>query len=376
MISLLRNATWPLVARILLKTAGLFVLLNLLFAWAAPTEALGQLSLYNHLWPGRPRLPYGEDVQKSYNLSLYNIPAMFHSHELSRPKAEDEFRVIVMGDSATWGWFLQNEETLTGRLNRAGYTIAGQRLVFYNLGYPVMSLTKDLVLLDEAMHYAPDMILWPVTLESFARARQMTHPLLQNNLVRAQQCLPPALAPHPPQTNLYQRSIVGQRRKLANLIRLQTVGLAWAATGIDQAIPQEIPLRQTDLPADESWKELAAPTTLNSDLLALDVLAAGIARAGDIPVLVVNEPMFISTGQNSNRRYNSFYPRWAYDQYRTLLARTAQQQGWDYLDVWDSIPPQEFTDTPVHLTPAGEQMLADLLGPALVQRAVAKHAVK
>jgi len=44
-----------------------------------------------------------------------------------------------------------------------------------------MSLTKDLVLLNEAMQHQPDLIIWPVTLESFPREKQLVHPLLQNN---------------------------------------------------------------------------------------------------------------------------------------------------------------------------------------------------
>ncbi len=365
-----RSATWRLAGRVLLKTAVIFIALNLIFAWAYPMEALGKLSLYNRVWPGRLRLPYGEDPAKDYNLSLYNIPAMFHSHVLMRPKADDEFRVLVIGDSATWGWFLQNQDTLAGRLSVGGYrTEGGKRLVFYNLGYPVMSLTKDLMLLDEAMHYQPDMVLWPVTMASFVRSRQLAHPLLTHNLGRAHQY---AMSPDDerlPKPTFFARSIVGQRRDLADLVRLQTLGLAWAATSIDQDIPAEIPLRKTDLPNDLSWENLAKPTRLDDELLAMDVLAAGVARAGDIPVLIVNEPMFISDGENSDIRYNSFYPRWAYDQYRTLLAARAQANGWDYLDLWDSIPPDQFTDTPVHLTPAGEQMLADILGPEAVQRA-------
>ncbi|MCZ7670394.1 MAG: hypothetical protein M5U34_26160 [Chloroflexi bacterium] len=45
--------------------------------------------------------------------------------------------------------------------------------------------------------------------------------------------------------------------------------------------------------------------------------------AGDVPVLLINEPMFISSGRNSDLRYNAFYPRWAYDQYREMLGETA-----------------------------------------------------
>jgi lysophospholipase L1-like esterase len=371
-----RSASWRMLGRIALKTALLFLLLNGLFAWAYPLEALGRMSLYNHLWPGRLRLPYGEDPALSYNLSLNNVPAMLHSHAVVRAKADDEYRVLVIGDSATWGWFLHNRDTLSGRLNAGGYTTtAGQRLVFYNLGYPVMSLTKDLMLLDAAMDYEPDLILWPVTLESFARARQLDHPLLQHNPQRVRRLIARFdldLDPQDPrfvEPSGWQRTLVGQRRALADLMRLQSLGLAWAATGVDQYIPAEIPRRKTDLDPDLSWKDLKEPTTLDAEVLAFDVLAAGMARAGAIPVLLVNEPMFISQGENSDLRYNSFYPRWAYDQYRQLLAREAREKGWSYLDLWDAIPPEEFTDTPVHLTPAGSQMLADILGPEVVRLA-------
>ena len=365
-----KTITWSFVARVLFKATLLFLLLNLLFAWIYPMEALGRVSLYNHLWAGRLRLPYGEDPASDYNISLYNIPAMFHSHVLMRPKADDEFRVLVIGDSAAWGWFLQNKDTLSGRLNAGGYkTEDGKRLVFYNLGYPVMSLTKDIVLLDEAMHYQPDMVLWPVTMASFARSRQLAHPLLTHNLGRAHQYTMSPDDERLPKPTFFARSIVGQRRELADLIRLQTLGLAWTATGIDQDIPAEIPLRKTDLPDDLSWENLAKPTRLDDELLAMDVLAAGVARAQPLPVLLVNEPMFISHGQNSDLRYNSFYPRWAYDQYRQLLAQAARTNNWEYLDLWDAIPPEQFTDTPVHLTPAGSQMLADELGPVILRAA-------
>jgi hypothetical protein len=72
--------------------------------------------------------------------------------------------------------------------------------------------------------------------------------------------------------------------------------------------------------------------------------------------------MFISTGVNSELRYNSFYPRWAYDQYRDLLNAQVQAKGWHYLDMWNAIAPEEFTDTPVHLTPQGSTQYAQLIG--------------
>ncbi len=358
---------WPALGRIILKALLLFALLNVAFAAIRPLEALGRLSLYNGPFPGRARLPYGEVPAEDYNLTLNNLPAMLAAHELARPKAADEFRVLLIGDSGTWGWFLDNSDTLAGQLNALGLRASGRRVVIYNLGYPVMSLTKDLLLLDAALAADVDLVLWPVTLQSFARGRQLDHPLLQQNGDRVRHLITRYdLALDPFDSRLVIRTrldetLVARRRDLADLLRLQALALAWAATGIDQAIPADIPLRQTDLAADESWLDVAGPRLLTEDDLTFDVLRAGVARAGNVPVVVINEPIYISEGANSDLRYNSFYPRWAYDQYRALLAQTAATAGWRYLDLWNAIPPEEFTDTPVHLTPAGTRLLAGLL---------------
>jgi len=113
--------TWKTIGRVVLKAAALFILLNLVFAWLKPLESLGQLSLYNWLLEGRERLPYGENSAESYNLSLDNVPAMFASHKVSVPKADDEFRVLIIGDSGAWGWLLENEDTLAGQINSGNY---------------------------------------------------------------------------------------------------------------------------------------------------------------------------------------------------------------------------------------------------------------
>ncbi|MCW5874314.1 MAG: SGNH/GDSL hydrolase family protein [Anaerolineales bacterium] len=351
--------------RLLLKAAVLFVGLNLLFAALNPLPALGQLSLYNSLLPGRQRLPYGDDPQRSYNLNLYSVEAMFASHVLAgAPKPADEFRVFVIGDSSVWGFLLENKDTLTAALNAAHlHSADGRRAVFYNLGHPTISLTKDLMILDEAMQYQPDLILWPTTLEAFPWDKQLASPLVQNNPQRvsalvATYKLPSAVDPlatiyGAPLSNL---SLIRQRRNLADLLRLQLYGFAWAATGIDVHIPDEYERHAVDLAADENYGSLQPP--LQPSQLAFEVLAAGQQRAGDVPVLIINEPIFVGHGANSDLRYNSFYPRWAYDDYRSLLAAEADAQGWHYIDLWQAADNDEFTNTPIHLTPQGTLLLA------------------
>jgi hypothetical protein len=174
--------SWGFALRVVIKAAILFILFNLIFAILQPMNTLGSLTLNSQ----RQRLPYGED-DRAYNLSLNNLPAMFASHEVAQPKAEDEFRVLLIGDSANWGILLQPEETLAGYINSSDYTLEDERKIkAYNLGHPIMSLTKDLMLLDYAMQYEPDMVVWLTTLESFALDEQTAPPIVQNNADRVQ----------------------------------------------------------------------------------------------------------------------------------------------------------------------------------------------
>ena len=357
-----------------IKGLLLFLLANLVFAWLQPGPFLGRVSAYNRLFPGRLRLPYGDNPARAYNLSLFNLEAMFASHELAgAPKPAEEFRVLLIGDSSTWGFLLQPDQTLQAYLNAAGHRLPdGRRVRTYNLGYPVMSLTKDLLILSYAMRYQPDLIVWPLTLESFPYDKQLYPPLLQYNpdpvrdLIAAHQLGLDQADSGLIEASFWAQTLVGQRRSLADLLRLQLYGVMWATTGIDQDLPEVYTPRMEDLPADKTFHNLQPPR-LNPQDLAFDVLEAGLRLAGDIPVLLVNEPIFVSQGENSQIRYNFFYPRWAYDDYRRLMVARSRAQGWHYRDLWDVVPPTEFTNSAVHLTPHGQALFAQKVGEAILE---------
>jgi hypothetical protein len=76
--------------------------------------------------------------------------------------------------------------------------------------------------------------------------------------------------------------------------------------------------------------------------------------------------MFISHGENSDIRYNFFYPRWAYDDYHNLMEETSIENGWQYIDMWDTIDPSEFTNSAVHLSPEGTRQFAQAIGQAIL----------
>ncbi len=76
-------------------------------------------------------------------------------------------------------------------------------------------------------------------------------------------------------------------------------------------------------------------------------------------MLLVNEPIYRRDGANSDLRYNAWYPRWAYDSYRALLTEAAAVNGWALLDLWDTVDGNQFTDSPVHMTPGATRATAE-----------------
>jgi hypothetical protein len=349
---------------VLFKATLLFVLFNFAFIFINRMP-LGKLSLYNSIFPGRERFPFGE-TRESYNLSLFNLDAMFASHIVAgTQKTADEYRVLLIGDSSVWGTLLTPEQTLAGQLNKHRFRACGRTVQAYNLGYPTISLTKDLMILDQAKGYQPDMIIWLTTLEAFPNDKQLTSPIVANNAARVRALITYYQLNLNPEdqalvnASKWEQTFVSQRRAVADLLRLQIYGALWASTGIDQVYPQNYERAQTDLEADEDFHELISL----HDALALDVLDAGMSV---MPLtLLVNEPMLISNGLNSDIRYNFFYPRWAYDDYRQILAEHAAARHWRYLDLWDLVSSDQFTNSAIHLTPAGETLLANKIASAI-----------
>jgi len=358
---------------VFVKGLVLFLLINLVFVVINPV-GLGRISLYNSVFPGRLRFPFGEDPAQSYNLSLFNLDAMFASHIIAaEPKPAGEYRVVVIGDSSTWGILLRPEQTLAGQLEQAGLKLCGKTVRVYNLGYPTISLTKDLMVLTYAMRYQPDLIIWPMTMEAFPLDSQLTSPIVANNAAIVDTLITRYQLPLDPRdpafvhSSTWNQTLIGQRRSLADLFRLQMYGVLWSASGIDQSYPVDYEHAQTDLVSDVAYHGLQPPT-LDESKLAFSIMEAGLRVAGKTPVLLVNEPILVSAGKNSALRYNYYYPRWAYDQWRQMMKQKAANQGWVYLDLWNLVSADQFTNSAIHMTPVGEALLTGRVEQTILQQ--------
>ncbi len=150
--------------RLLLKALIIFVILNAAFAALDPP--VGQLSVYNWLVSRRERLPAVDPAGQDFRIG--DINALFASDVISsQSETSGEYRVLLLGDSQTWGFLVPPSQTLAAYLNQRDSTACKRSLRFYSVAYPTPSVLRDLFYLHEALQYKPDLVIWMVTLESF-----------------------------------------------------------------------------------------------------------------------------------------------------------------------------------------------------------------
>ena len=350
--------------RILIKGLLLFLVLESIVVWALP--GLRPFNVYAALGMKRLRFPLSTVSPADDAQDVGNLDEMFATHVVSNPKAPDEFRVLVLGDSAVWGLQLRPDQTLPGQLDALGLTCDNKRVRVYNLSFPRSSATKDLMILDKAKQYQPDMILWLVTWYTLMPKTRVDHWLVTQNpeefykLGHRFDFLPKDISSPTAVDDLTSRG-----RALLRETRFQVYSLVQLATGLDQ-IPGPPEVLPTTLSADVTFEGLKPPT-LRKSQVSLDQVADFYAVAEDTPVVLINEPIQVvdSSVENSDVRYDSYYPRWVYDQYRQYLGEAAAAHGWNYVDLWNTFPASLFTDTPLHLNPRGQHLLAETIAPSI-----------
>jgi hypothetical protein len=348
------------IKRIIIKVILILIIIN--FGWIYLSKLpIGDLSLYNLFFNGRYRLPFGENPKISYNLSLYNIDAMFASHEINKKIAyAEDLHVVLIGDSSIWGFIQKPDNTLSGLLNKR-FLEGDKKIIFHNLGYPSISILKDLIVIDRVLEYDPDLILWFITLEALPKEKQLEIPIVKNNPGIVNSIIEKYKLSEITKIKekLIDKTLWNQRRNIFDLLNLQLFGILWGATGIDQEYPETYNPAQRDFaePVEQYY-------AVNSDdkleaFLALEIIKNGIEINERIDFILINEPILISEGVNSDVQYNYYYPRWAYDKYRLIMKEFTQKNRIKYYDFWELIPEGEFTNSAIHLSEGAEKILAD-----------------
>lgn len=295
-----------------------------------------------------------ERSQLRYLAEVTNMYVLFASHILdNQPKAPNEYRVIMIGDSGTWSNYMPFGESLGGRLNAANLPACnGKTVKVYNMAIRGTTLVKDLVFIDKAVTYKPDLVLWFLTLNTFRPDSQ----LQGRNFVPVNRAYI---------TDLSKRHNLGLNTSKLT-VSTQTTEQAWEIVRAAQEPTHQdaYPIMEQDQTADNKFGRLAQQK-LDQTTLPFNLFYAGLKILSKTKVQVVNEPIFVAAGANSDIRYNEYYPRWAYDQFRQMMVQESKAKGWNYLDLWNAIPSFQFTGTPLHRMPYGEFLMYRKMMPVI-----------
>jgi hypothetical protein len=210
-----------------------------------------------------------------------------------------------------------------------------------------------LVFIDKAVTYKPDLVIWFLTLNTFRPDTQLSG----KNFMPVNRAYI---------TDLSKRYGLGLNTTSLTTNQ-QTAAQAWeiVRAAKEPLHSDSYPLLPNDQVASSRFTAKLWPPKLPASILPFNLFRAGLKILSSTKVLVVNEPIFIGSGQNSTLRYNEYYPRWAYDQFRQILLKDSQANSWKYLDLWNAIPPQNFTGTPLHRTPSGELLMFNKFVPII-----------
>lgn len=135
-----------------------------------------QINLYkNDLLQPKPNTEYEyllkPNTQGTYKLNSsytwsYKINSEgFRGDEIDKEKNPDEKRVIFLGDSYTFGWAINQNETYISRLNNLLNRNKSQRYQLINMGMPGYNTIQEAALLKtKGLKFNPDLIVLEYTI--------------------------------------------------------------------------------------------------------------------------------------------------------------------------------------------------------------------
>lgn len=362
--------------RVLVKALVIVAVINALLLWMGinPVRSLVILNTWDLLGRGRARLAYPSDFPNGQ----LPLEALLEAHAISAPKQPDEYRVILLGESGIAGWGVPDEETLAAQLTERNIQIEGKRLIAYNLAYPQPGVARDVLVLDAALAYQPNLVIWfitPAALDNSpdiigsnriffdlneARLRRIVSEHLDLLNLWFESHAPGLLRPDP----AWQSFVAIDDQELLPV---------WLNSLFYPFIPPDLAesdrrIGSEPVPEEARYTE-DSPGFRDMPNQSWNFLRVGClrARSAEVRLLLVNEPMLIGGGPHSVENYNEHYQRALYDRYRETLSQYAADYSFWYADLWDIIPPERFTDTPLHADAEGYAILSASLEEVLQQ---------
>jgi len=338
--------------RVLLKALILLIGFNLILISFPAIPAY----LFGMLMPKLDKFPdlvvhYDPSASHGFGLqNVYDINSLFYSHVISRNgKPKNQYRVIFIGDSTVFngGFYKIVDQQICGNIY----------LYAYNLGYPGPSANTSLLILQEAMKYSPDLIVWSVQASLFGSHGNENLPLA--NPDKLKELINDYGLPEVNANSLSERQIIFNGIEDVRLdIRLLTYYLILNPSTRNSNKIQSIAV--TDLasktgPVQHLWSSFswspADTATMALQFKAFEKIAY------NVPILMVNEPR------------PSFINNLAqYAKYRSDALSLGRTQKLEYVDIADLVPDRDFRDQ-VHRNAEGDMLFGSAIMPYILEAA-------
>ena len=331
--------------RLVLKALLLFAFFNILFAEVPSVNDF----LFKLMMPRLDRFPVyalysAPSAKHGFGLEpVFDVGTLFNSHIISQStKHPKEYRVVFIGDSTI------RDAQFYSFINNQGSICGGKYLQAYDLGYYSTSAIKDLIILQEAMKYSPDLIIWSITNSithtniGFLQANPGDLEKLQNVYGISYDSIGKDLA--------FYRTDDKIRAEVRLLLYYLVLN---PATGNNDnimsiAIQDASDVTSASMP-DLSSASLDSRRALDSEILAFKRII------NNVPIFLINEPRpgaIVNTDQ--------------YKQYVNNLTNLSRTKGIKMMNLAELIPDQDFTTSRIHRNNDGDMLFARAVMPAIL----------
>ena len=325
-----------------------------------------------------PAFDHGKRLHPLPSPEVYWLPLLLRQHELCwrRLIAPSEQRVAVFGSSAVYGLPLPVHATFADLINQQ-YAADGVSAHLFNLAFVAPYQVRDAMIIDQALAYEPDVILYPMTLAEFRHLAPIAYPTFAHFFNMNDGALR-ALADQPPKGleepfARYMQNLARTESTRHATDELQDAGLyaRRAARAAGESIAAALnsprpPFRSQQPPRQRNYNCAKTLTTIAKeyrDWKTWSILPylAELQRTRGIRVLVVHWPV---AHEPVDDCYSIRYTAAGVADCSAWLREETARHDLAYLDLRDLLAADLFIDS-IHVSRAGHRQIADQIVPAL-----------
>jgi hypothetical protein len=311
----------------------------------------------------------GQRMHQLEAVDVFWLELLLRQHEVCwrRPDHPDEQRIFLLGSSSVFGFPLPVNQTFAASINR-DFDESGGSAHIYNLAMNFPYQLRDAMILDQALSYRPDLILYPLTLAELEHSAPILWPALtrffssnyDTGLELLEQRPPGLLEP----LEGYRKVFEARDTSWGPWSRLREIG------GFTRVMAGEHALRYAAFLSGQAPAPASVDGDLSYDCAEVKLLAARhwwkweqwnvlaylewIRERTGVEVAVVHWPL------SHNPRgdcYNARFTNRLVMDFESWIHREARSRGIPLLDLRESLPNRSFFDT-IHLNEQGHRLIA------------------